>query len=149
MKLSRNNQIIFLALALVLLALGMGLILPRGSPDRNRVRGTGGFLLGTWRLGFVFWLRPCTMQSGTSRTENDSMKGKRRMIFTWSKLAVVAGIFLFTVSGFPIARQIGVEQWQMAGLVAALLLWAAAYRDLESRLTKLESKVAEVDPNHH
>jgi hypothetical protein len=67
------------------------------------------------------------------------------MIFTWSKLAVVAGIILFTVNGVQITRQIGGEQWQMAGLVAGLLLWAAAYRDLESRLTKLESKVGEVD----
>jgi hypothetical protein len=78
--------------------------------------------------------------------ENDSMKGKRRMIFTWSKLVSVAGTILFTVYGFLIARQIGVHGWQITGLVAGLVLWAGAYNwDLERRLKKLESKVAEID----
>jgi hypothetical protein len=67
---------------------------------------------------------------------------EREMQSTLSTIIMLIGVVLMAGFGSSIARQIGVEQWQMAGFAIGLLLCATAYTwELRSRLKKVEDAI--------
>jgi hypothetical protein len=69
--------------------------------------------------------------------------GRFEMESMLSKLAVLAGIVLFTACGSQIARLIGNEQWLVAGFAIGLLLCIGApVLDLRMRVKRLETALS-------
>jgi predicted MFS family arabinose efflux permease len=64
---------------------------------------------------------------------------------TLSTVVVLVGIALMAACGSQIARHIGVEQWQMAGFAAGLLMCAIAPTwDLQRRLKKMQDEFEKI-----